>query len=79
MRSSGLLALFLAISLLASAVCAHPDPSNYIQLTTDMEKTAVKSHKKVEVEHFTDKLDGLTLFRAFRSEIQGFFLRFRKK
>lgn len=55
------------------------DPSNYIQMTSDMENAEVDSPATIEVEYFSDALDGLTLFRAFRSEIEGLYLRYKKK
>ena len=55
------------------------DPTNYIQMTTDMENADVDAPESVDVEFFNDGLDGLTLFRAFRSDIEGLFLRFKKK
>jgi len=55
------------------------DPSNYIQMTTDMENADVQSPESLEVEYFADGLDGLSLFKAFRSEIEGLYLRYKKK
>lgn len=55
------------------------DPSNYIQMTTDMDNSDVDSPELLEVEYFSDALDGLTLFRGFRSEIEGLYLRYKKK
>lgn len=54
------------------------DPTNYIQMTTDMENSDAKAPSEIEVEYFADSLDGLTLFKAFRSEIPGLYLRFKK-
>ena len=54
------------------------DPTNYIQMTTDMENADVSAPKGLEVEFFADGLEGLTLFRGFRSEIQGLYLRFKR-
>lgn len=55
------------------------DPTNYIQMTTDMENADVQSPESLEVEYFADGLDGLSLFKAFRSEIEGLYLRYKKK
>ena len=55
------------------------DPTNYIQMTTDVENADVDSPDNLEVEYFADGLDGLSLFRAFRSEIEGLYLRYKKK
>jgi ABC-type uncharacterized transport system substrate-binding protein len=60
-------------------VVAVADPTNYIQITTDMEKADVDAPDAIEVEFFNDALSGLTLFRAFRSDIEGLYLRFKKK
>lgn len=54
------------------------DPTNYIQMTTDMENADVTAPDGLDIEFFADGLSGLTLFRAFRSDIQGLFLRFKK-
>ena len=54
------------------------DPTNYIQMTTDMENADVNAPDGLDIEFFADGLNGLTLFRAFRSDIQGLFLRFKK-
>ena len=55
------------------------DPSNYIQMTSDMENADVESPDNLEVEYFSDALEGLSLFKAFRSEIEGLYLRYKKK
>ena len=55
------------------------DPSNYIQMTSDMENAEVDSPATLEVEYFSDAIDGLTLFKAFRPEIEGLYLRYKKK
>ena len=55
------------------------DPTNYIQMTTDMENADVDAPDAIDVEFFNDGLKGLTLFRAFRSDIEGLFLRFKNK
>ena len=60
-------------------VVAIADPTNYIQMTADMENAEVSSPQSLEVEYFSDGLDGLTLFKAFRSEIEGLYLRYKKK
>lgn len=54
------------------------DPSNYIQMTADMENSDVSAPDEMDVEYFDDGLEGLTLFRAFRPEVRGLFLRFKK-
>lgn len=57
---------------------AVSDPTNYIQISADMEKADVTAPDEMDVDFFADDLKGLTLFRAFRSEIQGLYLRFKK-
>ena len=60
------------------ATVAVNDPTNYIQMTTDMEEADVEAPDELDVDFFADNLKGLTLFRAFRSEIQGLYMRFKK-
>jgi hypothetical protein len=60
-------------------VIAVADPSNYIQVTTDMENADVDGPESLDIEFFNDGLQGLTLFRAFQSDIEGLYLRFKKK
>ena len=60
-------------------VVAVADPTNYIQMTADMENAEVKSPESLEVEFFSDALEGLTMFKAFRPEIEGLYLRYKKK
>lgn len=55
------------------------DPTNYVQMTSDMENAKVSSPSSIEVEYFADALEGLSLFKAFRSEIEGLYLRYKKK
>ncbi len=55
------------------------DPTNYIQMTTDMENADVDAPDAIDVEFFDDGLEGLTMFRAFVYAPQGLFLRFKKK
>jgi predicted SnoaL-like aldol condensation-catalyzing enzyme/DNA-directed RNA polymerase subunit RPC12/RpoP len=45
------------------------DPSNYIQMTTDMENADVQSPESLEVEYFADGLDG---FGAALAELANF-------
>ena len=60
-------------------VVAVSDPSNYIQITADMEKADVDGPDSIDIEFFNDALSGLTLFRAFRSDVEGLYLRFKNK
>jgi ABC-type uncharacterized transport system substrate-binding protein len=60
-------------------VIAVADPSNYIQVTADMENADVDGPESFDIEFFNDGLQGLTLFRAFQSDIEGLYLRFKKK
>ena len=55
------------------------DPTNYIQMTADMENADIDAPDNIDVEFFNDGLKGLTLFRAFRSDVEGLFIRFKKK
>lgn len=54
------------------------DPSNYILMTTDMENADVDAPESLDVDFFNDDLKGLTLFRAFKSKIEGLYLRYKK-
>ena len=54
------------------------DQTNYIQMTTDMENADVDAPDGLDVEFFPDEVRGLTLFRAFRSDTEGLFLRYKK-
>lgn len=54
------------------------DPSNYIQMTTNMESADVDAPDAVDVEFFDDGLEGLTLFKAFLPTVRGLYLRYRK-
>ena len=54
------------------------DPTNYIQVTTDMDKADVEAPDEMDVDFFADEIKGLTLFRAFTSNTQGLYLRFKK-
>lgn len=60
-------------------VAVVSDPSNYIQVTTNMEIADVEAPDEIDVEYFDDGLDGLTLFRAFQPNVKGLYLRFRSK
>ena len=60
-------------------VVAIADISNYFQVTADMENADVIGPDSFDIEYFNDGLRGLTLFRAFRSDIEGLYLRFKKK
>jgi len=53
------------------------DPTNYILVTSDMEKSGADGPDEIDVEFFNDGLDGLTLFRAFLPSTQGLFLRYK--
>ena len=55
------------------------DPSNYIQVTTDMEKADVSAPENLDVEYFSDSLEGLSLFKAFLPYVEGLYLRYKKK
>ena len=55
------------------------DPTNYVQVTCDMEASDAVAPQNIEVEYFADSLEGLSLFRAFLSYVEGLYLRFKKK
>ena len=55
------------------------DPTNYVQVTCDMESAEVSAPQSIDVEYFADSLEGLSLFRAFLSYVEGLYLRFKKK
>lgn len=55
------------------------DQTNYIQINADMENADVGAPDSIDVEFFSDGLDGLLLFRGFVTEPEGLFLRFKKK
>ena len=57
---------------------AVDDLTNYIQITTDMENADVDAPDEMDVEFFADDLKGLTMFKAFRTGVQGLYLRFKK-
>lgn len=54
------------------------DPSNYIQMTTDMENADVDAPDVIDVDFFNDAVRGLSMFKAFRPEIEGLYVRFKK-
>lgn len=54
------------------------DLSNYISVTADMENSDVKAPDALEVEYYNDVLDGLTMMKSFRSEVEGLYVRFKK-
>jgi hypothetical protein len=55
------------------------DPTNYVQVTCDMEGADVAAPQAIDVEYFADGLEGLSLFRAFLPYVEGLYLRFKKK
>ena len=71
----------------AMLVIVVSDPSNYVKLTTDMENEyteesnlgTVSAPESIDVEYFADGLDGLTLFKAFLPDVEGLYLRYKKK
>jgi ABC-type uncharacterized transport system substrate-binding protein len=54
------------------------DQTNYIQMTVDMENVDVDAPDAMDVEFLPDNLQGLTMFRAFMSDTEGLFLRYKK-
>ncbi|MBR2197013.1 MAG: DUF1007 family protein [Fibrobacter sp.] len=55
------------------------DPSNYVQVTADMENADVAAPGTIDVEYFSDSLEGLSLFRAFLPYVEGLYMRFKTK
>ena len=55
------------------------DPSNYVQVTADMENADVSAPGNIDVEYFSDSLEGLSLFKAFLSYVEGLYLRYKEK
>lgn len=60
-------------------VAVISDVSNYIQISADMENADVEAPDDLDVEFFNDGLQGLTLFKSFRSEVEGLYFRFKRK
>jgi len=58
---------------------AVTDPTNYIQITPDLNKSKINAPPNLDVEYFVDSLKGMTLFDGFSAQIQGIYIRFRKK
>lgn len=54
------------------------DPSYYIKVTTDMEKSGAQAPDVIEVEYYDDSLEGLTMMKTFRSDVDGLYVRFKK-
>lgn len=55
------------------------DLSNSVQMISNMEISGVVAPPELDVEYFSDSLSGLTLFRAFRSDVRGLFIRYRSR
>lgn len=54
------------------------DPSNYIQVTSDMGNSDAKAPDAIDVEYYDDSLEGLTMMKSFRSDVEGLYVRFKK-
>lgn len=59
-------------------VVAVTDPTNYILITTDMDKSEIKAPNGIDVEYFVDSLEGLTLFKNFSGSVKGLYVRYKK-
>ena len=57
---------------------AVTDPTNYIQISADLNKSTVQAPPNLDVEYFVDSVKGMTLFDGFSSQVQGLYIRFRK-
>ena len=55
------------------------DLSNYILMTADMENSDVSAPDEIDVEYFNDNLKGISLFRGFPSDVEGLYIRYKKK
>lgn len=54
------------------------DPLNYIQVTSDMGNSDAKAPDAIDVEYYDDSLEGLTMMKSFRSDVEGLYVRFKK-
>lgn len=59
-------------------VIAVTDPTNYILITTDMERSKIKAPDTIDVEYFVDSLSDITQFKNFSSSVKGLYVRFKK-
>ncbi len=59
-------------------VLAVTDPTNYILITVDMDKSDIDAPNAMDVEYFVDALDGLTLFKNFSGTVKGLYVRYQK-
>lgn len=57
---------------------AVTDPTNYILISADLNKSKIHAPPNLDVEYFVDSLKGMTLFDGFSSQVQGLYIRFRK-
>ncbi len=57
---------------------AVTDPTNYILISADLNKSKINAPSNLDVEYFVDSLKGMTLFDGFSAQIQGIYIRFRK-
>lgn len=54
------------------------DPLNYIQVTSDMGNSDAKAPDAIDVEYYDDSLEGLSMMKSFRSDVEGLYVRFKK-
>lgn len=59
-------------------VLAVTDPTNYILITVDMEKSEIHAPDAMDVEYFVDALNDLTLFKNFSGNVKGLYVRYQK-
>lgn len=59
-------------------VAVVSDQTNAIMMDLVTDKTGAIFPKSLDVEYFYDFLHGMTMMKAFRPEVEGLFLRFKK-
>lgn len=60
-------------------VAVVSDQTNAIMMDLATDKAGASFPKSMEVDYFYDFLQGMTMMKAFRPEVEGLFLRFRTR
>lgn len=60
-------------------VAVVSDQTNAIMMDLITDKVGASFPKSLDVEYFYDFVHGMTMMKAFRSEVEGLFLRFRTR
>ena len=55
------------------------DLSKYVLMTANMENSDVSAPDEIDVEYFNDNLKGISLFRGFPGDVEGLYIRYKKK